>query len=608
MYFMYIKEKYDFRKSYIDPMEKFYKGIPVSGRIAIGIAIVLQRFNLFIPKYNIKRNGDSIEKELKKLETALSDTKRQFQSLRNDLKEDFGAFETGYIDAAILMLEDPLLRDRVITKLNKTYLNIEWIFNDVIDELADQLTQSGDYYFRERAPDVLSIGQKVLTNLLGNEDEITPLLQKDSIIIAHTLSPPELIHYYKMHAKALVTEIGGKTSHVSIIARDLEIPAVVGVPDITKIVQTGDQVIVDGTVGNVIHHPENDTITLYRYKKKESEKYENQLKKIDKKSCRLKEGVEVLLLANLDVEEELALIEHGHSQGVGLFRTEYIFLNRKKAPSEDEQFTIYKRIIEALVPFEVTIRIIDIGGDKKPPYMRYIEEKNPFLGWRGIRFALSNKMLLKQQLRAILRASHYGNARVMFPMVNDIDEILEIKAILEECKGELTEEKNDFDQDISMGIMVETPSSIILLDRISEYVDFVSVGTNDLIQYTLAIDRGNGKVAANFDPSHPSMLRLLKQIVDIASEKKMEVSICGEMAGEPLYTLLLIGLGYRKLSMSPTRIPLVKSVLINSSLSESQDITKRALELVSKKDVTRYIREQMISRFKILEDYFRQNV
>lgn len=589
-------------------MEQFYKGIPASGRIAIGTAIVLKRSNIFIPKYNIKRNGDSIENELKKLETALINTKRQLESLRNDFKEDFGAFETGYIDAAILMLDDPLLKERVITKLKKTYLNIEWIFNDVVDELADQLMQSGDYYFRERAPDVLSIGQKVLTNLMGNEDEITPLLKKDSIIVAHTLSPPEFIHYHKMRVKAVVTEIGGKTSHVSIMARDLEIPAVIGVPEITKVIQTGDGVIVDGTIGNVIHHPESDTITLYEYKKKESEKYENQLKKIDKKTCCLKEGIEVLLLANLDFEEELAFIEHGHSQGIGLFRTEYIFLNRNQSPSEDEQFTIYKRIIEALDPYEVTIRIIDIGGDKKPPYMSYIEEKNPFLGWRGIRFALSNRMLLKQQVRAILRASYFGNARIMFPMVNDIDEILELKAVLEECKDELSKEKIDFNNEISMGIMVETPSSIILLDRISEYVDFVSVGTNDLIQYTLAIDRGNGKVASDFEPTHPAMLRMLKHIIKISAEKKMEVSICGEMAGEPLYSLLLIGLGYRKLSMSPTRIPFVKSILINSSLKESQDITTRVLEFVSKKDVTRYIREQMINRFKILEDYFRQNV
>jgi phosphotransferase system enzyme I (PtsI) len=589
-------------------MEQFYKGIPASGRIAIGTAIVLKRSNIFIPKYNIKRNGDSIENELKKLETALINTKRQLESLRNDFKEDFGAFETGYIDAAILMLDDPLLKERVITKLKKTYLNIEWIFNDVVDELADQLMQSGDYYFRERAPDVLSIGQKVLTNLMGNEDEITPLLKKDSIIVAHTLSPPEFIHFHKMRVKAVVTEIGGKTSHVSIMARDLEIPAVIGVPEITKVIQTGDGVIVDGTIGNVIHHPESDTITLYEYKKKESEKYENQLKKIDKKTCCLKEGIEVLLLANLDFEEELAFIEHGHSQGIGLFRTEYIFLNRNQSPSEDEQFTIYKRIIEALDPYEVTIRIIDIGGDKKPPYMSYIEEKNPFLGWRGIRFALSNRMLLKQQVRAILRASYFGNARIMFPMVNDIDEILELKAVLEECKDELSKEKIGFNNEISMGIMVETPSSIILLDRISEYVDFVSVGTNDLIQYTLAIDRGNGKVASDFEPTHPAMLRMLKHIVKISAEKKMEVSICGEMAGEPLYSLLLIGLGYRKLSMSPTRIPFVKSILINSSLKESQDITTRALEFVSKKDVTRYIREQMINRFKILEDYFRQNV
>jgi phosphotransferase system enzyme I (PtsI) len=296
------------------------------------------------------------------------------------------------------------------------------------------------------------------------------------------------------------------------------------------------------------------------------------------------------------------------TKGIGLLRTEYIFLNRNSSPDEEEQFNIYKRITETLSPYEVTIRIIDIGGDKKPPYMSYYEEKNPFLGWRGIRFALSHRSLLNEQIRAILRASHFGNVKIMFPMVNDFDEIQEIREVVEECKYELSSRSLPYNEKIQLGIMIETPAIIILLDRIAQYVDFISVGTNDLIQYTLAIDRGNGKVASVYDPTHPAMLRLLKKINDVAKEKNLEVSICGEMAGEPLYTLLLLGLGYRKLSMSPGRIPIVRYIITKSSLNDIQEISSRSYEYLSKKDINQYLREQMINRFKSLEDYFRQNV
>jgi len=588
-------------------MEEFYKGIPASGRIAIGTAIVFKASSIIIPKYTIAQNEESIENEIEKLESALTLTKSQLEELWHELKKNPSTLESGYIDATILMLEDPLLKEKVLEKLHTYYFNVEWTFNEVIDELAGQLTSSPDYYFKERAPDVLSIGKKVLKNMLGNKELEIPKIIKDPIVIAHTLSPPEMIYFYKHNIKAVVTEIGGKTSHVSIMARDLEIPAVVGLSDITKNVQTGDQIVVDGTIGTVIHNPEKDTITLYEYKKSETVKYETHVKKIEKKTCRMKEGEEVLLLANLDVEEELVLLDKNVSKGIGLFRTEYIFLNKKQSPDEEEQFGIYKRIIEKLNPCEVTIRIIDIGGDKKPLYMSYYEEKNPFLGWRGIRYALSHKNLLKEQIKAILRASHFGNARIMYPMVNDLDEIQEICGVMNECKRELLDNKIAFNDNIPMGIMIETPSSIILLDKIAEYVDFISVGTNDLIQYTLAIDRGNGKVASAYDPTHPAILRLLRTIYEIAAQKRLEVSICGEMAGEPLYTLLLIGLGYRKLSMSPTRIPIVKYILINSSLHEAQQIATRALNLTSKKDVNQYIREEMLKRFKIFEDYFRQN-
>jgi len=588
-------------------MERFYKGVPGSGRIAFGNAIVFRKSNIFIPRYDIAKDDNTVGREIEKLESAIMITKNELEDLKSDLKKDHSALETGYIDTTILMLDDPLIREKVTNRIIESYLNIEWVFNEVIEEIADKLSDSEDTYFRERAPDVLSIGRKVLKNLLGSEDLDIPENVENPIIVAHTLSPPEIVTFYKKKVKAFVTEIGGKTSHVTIMARDLKIPAVVGIEDISKLVNTGEEIIVDGTIGTIVVNPEKDTVSLYRYREKKYEKNESTLGKLETRESTLKGGEEVILMANMDVEEELVLIEKSNCKGIGLFRTEYLFLNRSESPTEEEQFEIYRKIIKKLHPNEVTIRVIDIGGDKKPPYMDYYEEKNPFLGWRGIRYALSHKPILKGQIKAILKASLSGNARIMFPMVNDLDEIEEIFSVMELCKTELTKDGIPFNPDLPLGIMVETPSSIILLDLIADLVDFISVGTNDLIQYTLAIDRGNGMVATEFDPIHPAILRSLKRISDISSQKGLETSICGEMAGDPLYTLLLIGLGYRKLSMSLMSIPIVKSIIVNSSCEDAETIAKNALELSSKMQVGRYIREEMVQRFSYLEDYFRQN-
>ncbi len=588
-------------------MEKFFKGIPVSGRVAVGNAVVFLRSNIFIPRYKINENSETIDREIEKLENALQKTKEELKKLKKEIKETHSSFETGYIDTSILMLEDPLVKEKVLEKLRENYLNIEWIFNEVIEELAENLQKSDNAYFRERAPDVISIGQKVLKNLLGGEELKFPTYIQNPIVIAHTIFPPEFVSFYKLGVKAVVTEIGGKTSHVAIMARDLNIPAVVGVKNITKKVKTGEKVIVDGTVGAVIINPEEKTLNFYLNKEKKQEKYEKELRSREKGRCILKSGEEVYLMANLDIEEELDLIDENVLSGIGLFRTEYIFLNRDSEPDEEEQFNIYRETLEKMNPKEVTIRAIDIGGDKKPLYVEYPEEKNPFLGWRGIRFALSNVNMLKTQIKAIYRASVYGNCRLMFPMINDTDEIEEIRKIIGEVKEELDSSGVKY-REIPIGIMVETPSSVILLDRISEYIDFISVGTNDLIQYTLAIDRGNMLVASDFDPSHPAILRSLKLIAEISKKANLDLSICGEMAGDPLYTLLLIGLGYRKLSMSIMNIPLINNIICSSTIEEAVKISEHALSLVSKKEIHRFLTEEMTGRFEQLEDYFRENV
>jgi len=588
-------------------MEKFYRGIPGFKSIAIGNAVVLVKSNIFIPRYKIEQSDVNIEKEIEKLEVALLITRNQLEKLKYDIKKNHSSLETGYLDATMLFLEDPLMKKKITTKIKDSYINIEWIFNEVIEELANKLEESNDGYFQDRAPDIVSIGHKVLKNLMKYKDIEMPDIAEDSIIVAHTLSPHEIISLYKKNIKAFITELGGKTSHASIMARDLKIPAVLGLKDITKKILTGDRIIIDGLVGTVIVNPEEDIISFYKFKEKEQKVHEKSFEALENKACILKGGEEITLLSNIEVEEEIDLAIKSGGKGIGLFRTEYIFLNRNQEPNEDEQFEIYKNTVERFYPYEVTIRAIDIGGDKKPLYIDFHDENRTFLGTRGIRFALSHINIFKTQIKAILRAGIYGNVRIMFPMVNDIDEIKKIIQIVNECKNELEKISINYSKNIKMGVMVETPSSVLLLDKIADYVNFISVGTNDLIQYTLAIDRGNSMISDEFDPIHPAILRFLKTISDVASKKHLEVSICGEMSGNPLYTLLLIGLGYNKLSMSSMIIPTVKQIIINSSLSDAKKIASKSLELTSKKDIIQYIRNQMIKRFKDLEDFFRQN-
>jgi phosphotransferase system enzyme I (PtsI) len=586
-------------------MEKFFRGIPGSRRIAIGKAVVLLKPALPIPRYPINKDVETIDEEIDKLENALLKTKNELESLKSELEHQRTAVETEYLNSSILMLDDPTIKERVSEKIRESYLNIEWVFNEVIEEMAHKLQDSDTRYFRERAPDIVSIGRHVLKNLIGAGEKDTPAIGRHSVVIAHTVSPPEIVYFYKLHIRAIVTEIGGRTSHVAIMAQDLKIPAVIGVANITSMIHNGDTVVVDGTTGTVIVDPERDTEKLYRLKEQEQRDYESTLTKIQGKPCELKEGIPVSLFANMDLEEELDLVQQCGCSGVGLFRTEYLFLNRREAPDEEVQFAIYKKVVEGLKPHPVTIRIIDIGGDKKPPYFEYVDEANPFLGLRGIRFVLKHQELLRSQIKAILRAAHYGNARIMFPMVNDVDELIQTLQVVHECEDDLEREGIPHQRSIQLGVMVETPSSVILLDKFSEHIAFISVGTNDLIQYTLAIDRGNGMVADKFDPLHPAILRLLKQIHDVSSKNGIEASICGEMAGDPLCTLLLIGFGYRILSMSTMNIPTVKNIINNSFAKEASAMAEHALDLSSSGEIHSFVSGEMIARFTSLEDYFR---
>jgi phosphotransferase system enzyme I (PtsI) len=583
---------------------RILKGIPTLGRIAVGEAFVYSRPVLTIPRYTVEGDQDSISKELGRLNAALGAVKADLLELKRTLQDEAPSAGPGYIDATVLALDDPTVIERVKSRIGSERLNVEWIYNEVMKEIAETIGKSGSDYMKERAPDVAAITHRVMRKLVRSEGSVLPETMESSVVIAGSLSPGEAVAFHKKKVKALVTETGGRTSHLAIIARGLKLTAVLGSSGIVESVKPGDEVIVDGMDGIVVVNPDAEVRVAYARREKERAEMEESLARARLAPCALREGVRVSLLANIEVEEQLETAKGSGCEGVGLFRTEYAFMDREFPPTEEEQFGIYRRVAEAMSPLETTIRVIDLGGDKTPSYMDHRDERNPFLGWRGLRYALAHRDILRTQVRAILRASAHGNVRILLPMVSDIDEVASVREIVASCAAELSAESLQWSGRLPVGAMVETPASVFVIDRLAEHADFLSVGTNDLIQYTLAIDRGNEMVAGEYELVQPSILRCLKLIADGAKQKGVEVSVCGEIAGSPLYTLLLIGLGYRKLSMSPTAIPLIKSVIADSSLAEAERLACQALAHSSKGDLTRFVREYTTGRFGRFKNFF----
>jgi phosphotransferase system enzyme I (PtsI) len=585
-------------------MMRILKGIPTLGRIVAGEAFVYSRPVLTIPRYEVEGDEDTISKELARLNTALGAVKTDLLELGKTLQDEAPSAGPGYIDAAILALGDPTVTERVNSRIREERLNVEWIYNEVMKEIVETIGKSGSEYMKERAPDVAMITHRVMRHLVQNKGSALPETMEKSVVIAHALSPGEAVSFYRKKAKALVTETGGRTSHLAIISRGLKLTAVLGASGAVESVKAGDQVIVDGMDGIVVVNPEAKTLAQYARREKKRAEMEEPLTRARFTPCALREGVRVSLLANIEVEEQLETAKDSGCEGVGLFRTEYAFMNAEYPPTEEEQYGTYKRVAEAMSPLETTIRVIDLGGDKTPPYMSFRDERNPFLGLRGLRYALAHREILRTQLRAILRASSNGNVRILIPMVSDLDEVASVRKIIAECAAELPAHCPERGALLPVGAMVETPSSVFLIDRIAEHVDFLSVGTNDLIQYTLAVDRVNEGVAGEYELVQPSILRCLKLIADGAKEKGVEVSVCGEIAGSPLYALLLVGFGYRKLSMSPTIIPPMRSVIADSSLEEAERLACHALTYSSKHELTKFVRDYTSDRFGRLERFF----
>ncbi len=584
-------------------LNKVLKGIPASPGIAIGPAFLYGKEEFVI--YKRKITDEEIPSEIAKFEEALIKTRQEILELQKTLSQK-GASSAKIFEAHLLLLEDRMLIEEVIKELKEKKLCVEYIFSQVLKKYINAFSQMGDSYIRERTADVSDVGRRILKHLLG-QDKGGPLkLEEPSIIVAHDLSPSDTATMSKTNLLAFITDIGGKTSHTAIIAKSLEIPAVVGLQIATRVIRPGDLLIVDGNEGIVIVNP--DAKTLKRYQKEkdrtivEIKQLEDMLRDLPAETP---DGRRVTVAANIEFPSEVDSVLSHKAEGIGLFRTEFLYMGRDDLPSEEEQFEVYSKVAQQVYPNDVIIRTLDIGGDKFLSQIDMPEEMHSFLGWRAIRFCLARPDIFKVQLRAILRASASGNVKLMFPMISCIEELRQAKKILDEVKKELRKKRIPFDEDLKVGAMIEVPSAAITSDLLAKECDFFSIGTNDLVQYTLAVDRANEKVAYLYRPTHLAILRLIKTIIENAHAQGIWVGMCGEMAGELPLVILLLGLGLDEFSAPAISVPKIKYVIRNISFKEAQEVAERALKLGSADEVEDFLRAKVE---KILNKCFSDSV
>ena len=569
------------------------KGLGVSAGIAIGRAYLIDRGRLETREFcHIDSRG--AEQEVARFNKALAESKSQLLNIREKLKKDGIAKEhISIIDANMMIFEDQMLIDDTVKVIREEKINAEWALKKVLKGIIEIFDKMDDEYLKQRSSDIEHSINRILVNLMGTKHESISEIARPSIVVSHDLSPSDTAQMKKGRVLGFLTNIGGRTSHTAIMARSLEIPAIVGLEHVTHQISTGDTVIIDGTTGTVIANPSKSVIESYKKRKQRFENYEKTLLSYHGLPSVTTDGKNIGLMGNMELVEEVgSLLDHG-AEGIGLYRSEFLYINRKDLPNETEHFNAYKKVAKKMGDKPVTIRTLDIGGDKPLPHMGMPEESNPALGLRAIRFCLQRADIFKIQLRGILRASACGNVKIMFPMISCVDELREAKEILETAKEELRSEGKKFDEAIKVGVMIEIPSAALIADKLAKEADFFSIGTNDLIQYSLAIDRVNEHVAYLYEPTHPGVLRIIKQVVDAARKEGVSVGVCGEMAGEPLYALVFLGLGIEHLSMSSSSLLRVKRFIRSASFEEAKKITKAAFKFSTAKEIEHYLSKKV---------------
>ncbi|HTM19528.1 MAG TPA: phosphoenolpyruvate--protein phosphotransferase [Kofleriaceae bacterium] len=556
------------------------EGIPVSPGIAIGRAYMVDRRRLKTPKYHLD-SPEAIEDEITRLHRALQASYRELERIKQKIEERTETEHYNIIEAHQLILRDEHLVDETVRYIREEKINAEWALQMTVEHIKGVFDAIEDDYFRERRSDVDFVGERVLRNLLGREAApVAP--PPDAVVVAHDLSPADTAQLHRMAVAGLVTDAGGKTSHTAIIARAHEIPAVVGLEDITQLVGSGDLIIVDGTQGIVIVNPTAETVSEHREQARHFAAHEAALLRDRDLPAVTTDGHALSLVANVDTANEIeSAVEHG-AAGIGLFRTEYLFMMGDSIPTEQDHYESTRAVLEGLGGLPATFRTFDLGADKLYSFVgENMREANPALGLRSMRLCLQDTVLpiFKQQLRGLLRASVHGKCRIMFPMISGMLELRMARQVLDDTMRELRDEGVPFDDKVKVGIMIEMPSAAIIADVLAREVDFFSIGTNDLIQYTLAVDRVNEHVTYLYEPLHPSLLRLLDGVVRAGAAAGVPVSVCGEMAGDPTVVPVLIGLGLEELSMSSVAIPEIKALVRRMSLSGTRELVARAMKL-----------------------------
>ncbi|MBI1371169.1 MAG: phosphoenolpyruvate--protein phosphotransferase [Phycisphaera sp.] len=566
------------------------KGIPVSPGVAICPAVVIDAEDLTIPRRVVP--DKDVDHQHQRLDDAIESAREQIATLRDNVEKDLGPEPAKIFGFHLGMLHDPTLLDQIHQKIDDEHVTAEYALSQVIRALAQRFLASAEQLFRERVNDLWDLEKRVLHFLVEEVRAEIEHLAHEAVVVAHDLTPSQTAALNKSKVRALVTDAGGRTSHTAIVARAVGIPAVVGLEDITSVVTTSDMVIVDGNRGLVIINPDEEQLEEYRGYLERFHEFEAKLGKVAKLAAETRDKQHIVLMANIEFPNEIPPALAKGAAGIGLYRTEYLFLSTETEPDEEQQYEAFMEAIELLGDHPLTIRTFDLGADKYTQMQAALQERNPFLGCRSIRYCLQNLKLFKTHLRAILRASAHGDVRVMFPLISNMLELRQAKMILNDVMEDLQDEGIKYNPNIKIGMMIEVPSAAMMAKSFATEVDFFSIGTNDLVQYTLAVDRGNEHVASLYSGANPAVLKLIKDVIRAANRANVPVSCCGEMAGELEYVMLMIGMGLRNLSMTPQAIPEIKQLIRSVTMRDCQRVARRVASYDSERQVINYLREE----------------
>ena len=564
--------------------ERTFQGIGVSPGVARGKIYVHCIADEVVPEYDVA--PDDVQKEVARFEQALIKTREQLHELQDRIASGIGSGASSTIlEVHLSITEDPALIDQVVKRIEEDRKNVEFVFHDVSHKYVTTLAQLSDEFFRERAADVQDVTRRILRNLLGHDHRVLTALPPSTIVVAHDLSPSDTTSLDRQHVTGFATDVGSHTSHTAIVARSMNLPAVVGLHNLSQYVHDGQQAILDGYSGTLIVEPSEQTLFIYGQLEVKRHSVQERLDTLHDLPAQTLDGHRMILSGNIELPGDVPTVLAAGAEGIGLFRTEFLYLNRKDFPTEEEQYEKYVAVARAVKPNSVIIRTLDIGGDKFRSEDMTPQEVNPFLGFRAIRFCLANVDVFEAQLRAILRASAEGNVKIMYPMISGVAEVMQANEILQQVMLELKKDGVPFDEKIHVGVMIEIPSAALTAEMIAPEVDFFSIGSNDLIQYTMAVDRVNEKVAGLYEPTHPAILRLIRGVVEAGHNNGIWVGVCGEMAGEPLFAPLLLGMGIDELSAASSSLPRVKEVIRRLKFSEAQELAAASLHTNSGREV-----------------------